>query len=96
MQACEPVLWVKEVFVPPAGIPQPTLPSSLLGPRKSVSREESVPAAGLQGEGPWAGGAEEPGRSGFGKQGLTLRSGWHWRQFPYLPQSRLKSGLAFS
>lgn len=55
-----------------------------------------MPAAGLQGEGPWAGGAEEPGRSGFGKQGLTLRSGWHWRQFPYLPQSRLKSGLAFS
>lgn len=55
-----------------------------------------MPAAGLQGEGPWAGGAEEPGRSGFGKQGLTLRNRWRWRQFPDLPQSHLKSRLAFS
>ena len=42
-QCCE----LKEVFVPPGGIHQPTLPSSVLGPRKSVRREESVPAAGL-------------------------------------------------
>ena len=47
-----------------------------------------MPAAGLQGKGPGAGGAEGPGRSGFGKQGLSLRSGWCWHQFPDLPQSR--------